>query len=670
MHPTHHINMKRRRNCLTCSVLIFVPLCLIIGFLGWSGFRLYTIASSLQESRTELEGILASAGSPIDADASALDKVLGDVRSDVVELQDVARPFLPLTPYLTWLPRVGPLMPDARSYLELADAGTAALDKLRPTLNESLTMLQSQPEVTDTELNDLIGIIGTAAPQLGLVESDVDRITDLYNGLTSKDALPSAVREYLPLADEFLPFADEGLQIMQVLPQLIEGNKTYHIWVQNDDELRATGGFVSGIAVANISDGDLTSLEFQSSDDISAGLLSRSEEYDYPPFPVHDFMGLDYFLFRDSNFWPDFPTSAEEAIRVYAFEQPGAAPVDGVIAIDQKFLTILLGAIGPVYVPALDNTVNENNVITVMRDAWASPVNGDADAQWWQERRLFISQMSEAITAKLFDETRTLNPIQFAQAMIEALDTRHLQVYVQNESVQQTLAELGWDGAVSVPSNQDFLGVVETNSGFNKVNAIMEQNIAYSVELTRGPTHFSNLELYYRHPGSAGDGSCRQFVPYTGDETYSNLLDRCYFNYIRVYPAIGSELVSGSAPPVVAETVTGRQYDGTVRPITTTLDLPGFANYSLVPRGGTVTARYDWTIPSNVVTQLADGSFEYRLTVRKQAGASRQPLNVEVTLPENSQFVSGSPTPIQVDGRTILFRTVLDRDQEFSLIFR
>ena len=67
--------------------------------------------------------------------------------------------------------------------------------------------------------------------------------------------------------------------------------------------------------------------------------------YPDPPAPLRDYMGIDLWVFRDSNWSPDFPVAARQAISLYT--QTRGGHIDGVIAMNQKVVEALVDGFGP-----------------------------------------------------------------------------------------------------------------------------------------------------------------------------------------------------------------------------------------------------------------------------------------------------------------------------------
>lgn len=67
-----------------------------------------------------------------------------------------------------------------------------------------------------------------------------------------------------------------------------------------------------------------------------------------------------------------------------------------------------------------------------------------------------------------------------------AEETRSIQLLVQDQYIGPLLAAQGWDGALAPLPDADFLAVVDTNMGFNKVDAVIERSLAYTITWPTG----------------------------------------------------------------------------------------------------------------------------------------------------------------------------------------
>lgn len=641
------MNRTKRRRTIILTILL-----LIVGYFAFKVWRLYRIAQSLQDTQAEFATLTVNGFT--NADPAATAQLVRDVRADVVDLQSVVKPFMWLTPYLGWLPEVGALMPEAREYLTLADAGTAAGEQLAPTIEAGLTALQSGGNPIQAVLTTLDG----ASADFAAIEPNVATIQTVWDQLETKEALPWAVRQHIPQIDAYLPLADDGVEVAQILPDLLGGEKQYLLLIQNDDELRATGGFISGVGRLTVANGDIVALDFHTSDYSVAWLLENSELFDWPPEPLTRYMNLQYFLYRDANYWPDFPTSAEKILELYKLEYPDSPDFDGLIAIDQQFVSILLSGTGAVFVPELDQSVSSANVIDVMRSAW-DPPEEVVTGEWFVDRKSFVGDVAKAIQERLLTDPTQLDLVAMGNAMLEAVETRHLQIYVTDPAVADQVAELGWDGRVEPPASGDFLLVVDSNMGYNKAHGSVERSIAYRVDLG---TESAELELRYRHPAAERSEPCEPYTRYSGELRYQDMLDACLYNFVRVYPAAGSQLMSGSSHPINGTlTITGESFDGT--PIVAEESPLYFGNFFIVTPSTALQNSYQYSLPNDVVRDNV-----YQLYLQKQAGVGTEQVRVEVTVPTGSTIQSTSPTA-PINDNTAIFDFPFDRDVTLEVQF-
>ena len=206
-----------------------------------------------------------------------------------------------------------------------------------------------------------------------------------------------------------------------------------------------------------------------------------------------------------------------------------------------------MAALQPLQVPGIDQPITGGNVIKWMEQSWEAPVDSTGTIQekstsdWWSKRKNFMGDLMAAALAKV-QGGGGLNPAALGKAALAMLDGRHLQVAVDDPALAKVLAGQGWDGGLRPPAEGDFLAVVDSNVGFNKVNAAVKQQIAYRVEPAGGGLT-ATLVLTYTHTAPAGsEPVCDRASRYGG--SYADLINRCYWDYLRVYAPGGSELLA------------------------------------------------------------------------------------------------------------------------------
>ncbi|MFW6068307.1 MAG: DUF4012 domain-containing protein, partial [Chloroflexota bacterium] len=481
-----------------------LPLILLLGGVlllfvatGLKGWRLFRLAQSFQGYQVQAETLAANG--IMTADPDQAEALVNDMRRDVVTLEREVGYLLPLGRYFSWIPRVGPLLANGEALMDMADSGSEAAAYAVRGLKPALHLVQDDTTAGGDLLPQMLPIVESAEPDLLAASAALDRAIEARSRIENVEALPWRVRTLLEMVDGKLYLADE-LKLLTVLPALMgsDGPRTYLLLAQNEDEIRPTGGFLTGAGLLMVENGQIVSLTFEDGNVIDDW---RNKPYDSPPAPFYDLMGLELFLFRDANFWPDYPTSAEHAMQLYRYGQDSTQELDGAIAIDQEFVAMLLAVTGPVDLAELERPVNSNNAVASFREAWAAGQE-ESFSEWVGERKDFLAPLADAIRRRLLGDFRSLDPLFLAETIHRAATEKHLQFYVRDPQVAAVLDQIDWDGRLEPPAEGDFLMLVETNVGYNKVNPLVERELTYDVELRQNGTGIATLTVEHRPTGN------------------------------------------------------------------------------------------------------------------------------------------------------------------------
>lgn len=648
-------------------LLLLLGLIILLLWVGLKSWRVYRAAQSLMAVQTEARALMAGGITQVDPDAA--EALALNARANIVTLRDELDFIRPFAPYLSWVPKLGPTLVAAPWLLDMADAGSEAGALAVGGLKPALTIFQRE-DFSATRLGEILPVLSDATPKLEAAGEAVQRYSAAQAGLDAAvetEALPWRVRQLLTLSDQWLPAAKSGLALAPHLPFLMgqDGLRRYLILAQNEDELRATGGFLTGAGLLTVKDGSIRGLDFSDANQIDNW---REKPYGFPPQPLYDFMGLELFLFRDANYWPDFPTSAEKAMQLYAYGRNVPLP-DGVIAIDQEFLRLLVDATGPIPILGTDQMITANNLLATLRGA-RDIQEGQEVGEWVNNRKAFLGGFATTILNKIETDPGSMNPVKLAGNLTGAAENRHLSIYVRDPDTARALAEVGWDGHLPQSPPGDFWMAVDTNMGYNKVNLLVERAFSYDVVL--GSPSTATLTIDYRHTGQPGEKPCYQGVEeeFERADDYLSLADQCYWNYLRLYTPLGSRLLDSSRHIVPGETLfSGETWDSSAQ---TTDDLPWlttFANFFLVPRGESLTAWFRYELPTGIVESDGRDSV-YRLAIHKQPGTRIEPLRLSISLPHGASLVEAHPSPTEVEGGRLFFDTELDADMEIVVRYR
>ena len=141
--------------------------------------------------------------------------------------------------------------------------------------------------------------------------------------------------------------------------------------------------------------------------------------------------------------------------------------------------------------------------------------------------------------------------------------------------------------------------------------------------------------------------------------TYQGYIERCYWNYLRVYTLAETQLLDADlhvTPP--------RWFyrEKVVLPVVDVLDnnavfdenpdgLQGYGSLVVVPLNQERQTRFSFALPTNVVLEpLQNGQWTYRLYIQKQPGTNAIPVSIQVQLPDGAELLNAQPLGQIADG--------------------
>ena len=621
-------------------------LLLILLWLLIKAWIIGTAVQSMRSYRTQAESLLAAGPAQIDGDQA--EALISGVRQDVLTIKSELEIFMPLLTRLEWLPKYGPTLAIAPQLLEMADAGTETAVLVSRSLKPALDILQSENLSGEDQLSALLQVVDQAEPDIQQAINSLQTVIEAQAAIDNRAAQPERVQRLLDLSSEWLPMASDGLKLLTILPEIagINGQKSYLILAQNEDEIRATGGFISGAGVMTVDNGRLLSFSFQDAYKVD----DFTKPYGDPPAALYEVMGFELFLFRDSNFWPDFPTSAQQAMLLYSYGLD-LAELDGAIAFNQSFLSHLLKATGPITIPEGNITITSANVEKTLQTSWEA----GAGESWRGDRKQFFGAFATAIQSKLLADFSQIDPIALIQGVTQAAAKQSLQIYMSDPAVGAVLNDINWDGRLENPAQSDYLLVVDTNVGFNKTNLFIERQLDYWVTITPALATQSTLEISYFHAGETTKNCAQQDALTPIQPTYAEISNQCFWNYVRVYTPENSTLTQSSAQPLAQNRILATEdWPGLFRAID---DLPGWAvldNLLLIESGPSAAYQLSYQ-NSNLIQEVEPDVFQYSLQLGQQAGLNDETRNITVTLPEGATIVAITPEPSEVVENSIQF---------------
>ncbi|MHB0856549.1 MAG: DUF4012 domain-containing protein [Anaerolineae bacterium] len=595
----------RRRGAL-------LALALLVILAAYPAERALAVVRGWRALRRDLPPALAALRAPDGSGAAALSAARRDVERLEAPLEvwrSLIAPWAePLSQQRSW--------PRLAHWATLADEGSAAaLDLCRAawwTLLAAQSVAEQSGQTTqatgvplelrETPLAAALRALAEESDRLLAARTSLERAAQAWEVVSSdrdRDSSSGQALQAAPFALDMALLAAEWLADGQPHRALL--------LVQNSDELRPTGGFISAVVVVDVQAGATTSLRYLSSDELE----SYAAAHPAPPDPLRRLMGAGVLLLRDGNWSPHFPTTAEVVTALYALET--GQDVDLVIAIDTATVYGLLTAFGPLFLPFYNVTVSAKDFTETAAVFWQQPLHapalGESQAgfqEWLAHRKDFGGALLQALEERLAD----LDPagaMRLLGALAHSARTRDLLVWAPaRPHLQAHLRRAGLDGGLR-NTEGDYLMVVDANVGWNKADRHITRRIDYAVSLEpEGPR--ARLVLTYQHTAESSVNACVHRARYL--DSYQALTEQCYWAYTRVLTPVGSTLLA---------------VDGAIRPPDVTVEegKTGFGLSLVVPPGETRTLTIEYRLPATVLSGPA-----YRLLVQRQPGSGATAVRI------------------------------------------
>ena len=424
-----------------------------------------------------------------------------------------------------------------------------------------------------------------------------------------------ALAAYMAQQNPVLPMAQSLLRRMA--PAVADsvgmnGPRTYLVLVQNNHELRATGGFISAVGKVTVENGQLQELDFVD----SYAFFQETLEYGPAPKPMQQYMNVQLLLLRDANWSPDLPTTARPVQSLYA-QQTGIR-VHGVVAVDLHAAELLVEALGPLELPGAPTPITGEGFAEQIVQLWERPPGTDLKVNsspefyvWWGQRKNFVTGLAQAARQRL--ENGEVSYGRLLKNFYTALSERAIQIWLEEPLLAKQLSLLGWDGGLYPASGADFVALVDMNMGFNKTDAVLQRELHYRVTWPDGANApaLATATITYTHPITVPNYTCTNTPEY--GESYNFLIERCYYDYVRLYTPPGAELVQ--AEGVIPDSVVTQRGENQTQ---------YFAGYFVLPVGQRQVVTFQYRLPVGLTPE------NYQLLLRRQAGSKPLPVTVTV----------------------------------------
>jgi hypothetical protein len=463
----------------------------------------------------------------------------------------------------------------------------------------------------------------------------------------------SQVKELMPSAIGLLNDLEKNYEVLWEIFGF-RGVRKYLIVFQNNQEMRATGGFIGSYGVLEMNDGKVKNLFIEGIYNPDGQLREKV----VPPKPIQKISAA--WSTHDANWFPDFPTSAEKI--AWFYEKTGGPTVDGVIAVTPTVMHKLLEITGPIEMPEYDTTINEENFI----ENTQSEVELDYDKQENKPKK-FLADLAPKVLESLLVDKDMSSLSRTLRVFSESLKEKHILIYSFNYNVQKVISEQGWSGEV-LQTGKDYLMVINSNINGFKTDGVVDEKIDHKSEIQPDGSIINTVKITRHHNG--------------GDYDYE-WWNKVNSDYMRIYVPKGSQLLSVeghtrefNSPPLDYDKLEFRR-DPQVESEEQSMEIDEetgtriyeeenktvFANWVYVSPKETVEVEYKYILPFRIdLTKNEDSMDSYSLLAQKQSGSVGSEFSSEIVLPSEMEVFWKYPENLSANEDGLSFEKVLDKD--------
>lgn len=419
-----------------------------------------------------------------------------------------------------------------------------------------------------------------------------------------------------------LPLLRSASTWLELAPAIFGATRParYLIVLEDQMELRATGGFIAAADFLSLDRGSISS-------HFTDSALPHEIRSVLVPLPEALYTPETRWTFRDSNWSPDFPLSAR--LERWFYGEDTGRWADGVINLTDNGVLDILRATGPVYLPAYRRWVDAHNVLALVQHyvngPYKGPIRGGVSNT---TRKQFLGTVINALLLKI-QATPPDRWLPLGQALLQAAGQGDELVYDRRPVVESAVRAVHADGSIRRPPG-DYLYVVDDNRSYNKINPYVRESARYHVAIL--PNRWLESSLTIRYHVAPSPPNLEGFGP--GYGSWGSKHD--YQDFLRVYAPPGSMLLGSSGWQRWAPTAA--------------YGMMQFAGRVLVREGQSRTVTIRYRVPPTV---LGSNPAHYHITVQHQPGANLTRLRLVVRGLHGVKLTGRLGSPVSAVGTTL-----------------
>jgi len=425
-------------------------------------------------------------------------------------------------------------------------------------------------------------------------------------------------------------------KVSQFLPDLlgVDERKRYVILLQNDGEIRGTGGWISSYGVVAIEGGQIRELFVDDIYNAEGTLKVKGYTYRAPVSMIRA-LGDTPYTFSLVNWDLNLDTVMINTEQ-FIYDLGKGNDIDGIITIDTVFLQKLLDKWGGIEVPGESEIITSANLYSKIFEMHAEFTPGST------RKATFLANLANESVTKLlssnFAEYKSLSDV-----IIESLEEKHLQATFKNTLAKAYFDENNWDGNMDVkylsaPINIDW------NWGGNKANLYIKKNHTLDINIKDEKT------IDYKY-----------LIAIQNDSSINTYPQGEYVNYVRIFLPVNATLMGITG-------IKDNKYDiyneGGYKIVGGWFNIPIKENRTLEITYRISNENNDSSFP----ILKSDTHYTMNIDIFKQPGSRKDAYNLNITYPSNWDLEKSNN--LSSIGYQLSKRFELASDESFKVVWK
>lgn len=482
---------------------------------------------------------------------------------------------------------------------------------------------------------DLTGYLAVTLTSIEKATLRLEEAYQLMNELPENSFPPDIRVSFVKAKEQLGRVLDISHRILELAPGMLDflGQRyprKYLILLQNQDEMRPTGGFIGSMIFVTLDNGWIKNLSFKDVYDFDGQLKEKIA----PPKGLSRI--TKQFGLRDANYWPDFPRSGQEILSLLNKEK--GPTVDGVIALNQNLILNLLDITGPVSVKNIKIPFSKDNFSILISYIVEAKINQEAPKQI----------LSDFIPA-FFEKLTKADPGRVLDTVLLFIQNKNIVFYSPWPDMQSQAQEYGISGALErSDQNEDYFLISETSNSGNKSDRYIDQHVEHETFISNGGKITDRASISRFHSFSREDEtSMLNMVRSAGFDGIPDYLKTILgkgenVSYMRIYVPKGSVLTD-TIGIAREEVETLEESDRTV-----------FAFYMRVYPQNTRKVTLAYELPFSLTSNLDT----YKGVFEKQIGKPELELHKTIFLDQGLGFKSVFPDTALMENKFDFYENI------------